>query len=598
MATLRQLLEEAARKAPAKAHEPRARPLCRYAVVQGCGSCARRTRVECRHPIHGGPVTLHFCQTCRFHGPAENAADSAAKGGPSKQKKAEKGHVPFLTTPGYREGPTREAIQRLKEAGWSVLEARADSRAPAWRVPELASVLPADGPRAVIRWEECGGLFANDGWRRACAWCHEHGIVPLQIDFGYFNHYRTLILVPYRADGSSSIRALWDDLPVEPQWHLADPALQRYRDYMADEWERAGKLGPVPGTQPGYVLIYLQYSCSLCNLPASSYAEWARKAHDAIVAAGLLPVWKKSRVQDIELPKGALAFGESDGIEHLNTRLLRYARHAVIITSTVSNEAVRRGLPVVSCGRAWHSGLGVFAEAKDWSDLAVTPQVDGAARGRWINWWIRRSFSPERIAERLEELVRPRKVKRAAFLMGVGMGNLLMAVPAMKAFHIATGARLRVGSGRRMTRGYAALLEPQPWVEAAMPTAPDLDECDIATGAAFAHERRLLEAHKGPEKVVMPGAALAWPHEVLRDAAPARTVGFAGILPSAKIRVPPVPEKFKLPASYVVVGMDCTDGPAWSKRRWPHWEAFARLWRERYRVPLVFIGVTQASWAK
>jgi len=33
-------------------------------------------------------------------------------------------------------------------------------------------------------------------------------------------------------------------------------------------------------------------------------------------------------------------------------------------------------------------------------------------------------------------------------------------VPAMKAFHIATGARLRVGSGRRMTRGYAALLEP------------------------------------------------------------------------------------------------------------------------------------------
>jgi len=81
-------------------------------------------------------------------------------------------------------------------------------------------------------------------------------------------------------------------------------------------------------------------------------------------------------------------------------RAARYARHAVIITSTVSNEAVLRGLPVVSCGRAWHSGLGVFAEAKDWPDLAVTPQVDAVARGRWINWWIRRSCSPERTAER------------------------------------------------------------------------------------------------------------------------------------------------------------------------------------------------------
>jgi len=295
---LRQLLEEAARNAPPRAQEPEERGRCRYAVVQRCGGCARRTRVDCRHPIHGGPVTLHFCQTCRFHEPAENAADSAAKGGPSKQKKAEKGHVLFLTTPNYREGPTREAIERLRDAGWNVAQARADSRAPAWRAPGLASVLPADGPRAVVRWEECGGLFANEGWRKACVWCHERRVLPLQIDFGYFNHYRTLILDPYQADGSPSIRALWDELPVEPQWHLADAALQRYRDYMADEWEIAGNLGPVPGTEPGYVLIYLQYSCSLSSLPASSYAEWARKAHDAIVAAGLLPVWKKSRVQD------------------------------------------------------------------------------------------------------------------------------------------------------------------------------------------------------------------------------------------------------------------------------------------------------------
>jgi len=598
MVTLKELLEEAARNAPPRAQEPEERGPCRYAVVQKYGACERLTRVDCRHPELGGPVTLHFCQTCRFHEPAENAMDSREKGGLPTQKKAEKGHVLFFTTPNYREGPTREAIQRLKDAGWNVAEARADSRAPAWRVPELASVLPADGPRAVIRWEECGGLFANEGWQRACAWCHERGILPLQIDFGYFNHYRTLILDPYQADGLPSIRALWDGLPVEPQWHLADPALQRYRDYMADEWEIAGNLGPVPGTQPGYVLIYLQYSCSLSIFPASSYAEWGRRVHDAIVAAGLLPVWKKSRVQDVKLPEGALVFGESDGIEHLNTRLLRYARHAVIITSTVSNEAVLRGLPVVSCGRAWHSGLGVFAEAKDWADLAVTSQVDRTARARWTNWWIRRSFSPERIAERLEELVRPRKVERASFLTGVGMGNLLMAVPAMKAFHIATGARLRVGSGRRMARGYAALLEPQPWVEAATSAPPNLGECDAATGAAFAHERQVLESHNGPARIAMPGEAVAWPHEVLRDAVPARTVGFTGILPSAKIRVPPVPEKFKLPASYVVVGMDCTDGPTWSKRRWPHWEAFAMLWRERYRVPLVLIGVTQAPQAK
>jgi hypothetical protein len=83
---------------------------------------------------------------------------------------------------------------------------------------------------------------------------------------------------------------------------------------------------------------------------------------------------------------------------------LRHARHSVIITSTVSNEAVLRGLPVVSTGRGWWNGSGIFEEADGWAGLAATPAVNVPARSKWLNWWFRRQAPLLAMTERFAQV--------------------------------------------------------------------------------------------------------------------------------------------------------------------------------------------------
>ena len=497
----------------------------------------------------------------------------------------------LLRDPSYRAGPTAEILGHLSAAGWQVSEQRADSNEAMWGVPRLVNECDPR-PTVVMRWEESGVLFTNDEWRKACAWCYQNDIIPAQIDWGYFDHYHTFAVDAYQSDGNPSIRRAWGRLPETVNWGRADEQLVNYRDYMEKEWEIAGQLGPVPGTEPGYVLVYIQYSNHLSRLPAPTYQAWVNSAHEALAAAGQRVVWKRSKIQDVSLPPGSVSFIEGEGIAHLNTRLLRYAKHSVIITSTVSNEAVLRGLPVVACGRGWHSGLGVFAEPTQWHEIACTPRVDQVARAKWTNWWIRHSCGPENIAEQMEYAL-GYTLRGAAFMTGIGLGNLIMAVPAMKAFYEMTGVPLTIGPVRRMASGYPDLLTREPWVETATNHLPDLAECDIATSAAFPGERAILQNQADKIDVVLPGRSGGWPHEVYRNAEGARALSYGGPLPSCRLRIP-ASTRFELPTHYVVVGMDCTDGPSWTKRRWPHWERLVELWDRR--TPLVFVGVKKPDW--
>lgn len=553
-------------------------PLCRWGEEQrSCRvKCAKTDVVVARRQCAPG--------ICRFY--EEKAvlpADSSASP-----------LILFLANDEYRGPATRDAIKHLEQEGWQVHRAPVESRDSLWGVPGIVESAPKK-PDVVLRWEEAGCLFVNDEWRKACAWMWQEDIKPMQIDWGYFNHYRTFVLDIYEEDGTTSILSAWPRLAESPLWEDADPVLQSYRTYMENEWDIAGNLGPVPDTEPGYVLLYIQFSNYLSVLRAESYKEWVNKADAAIRGAGLEPVWKRSRVQNLELPQGSKGFIEGEGIDHLNTRLIRYARHSVIITSTVSNEAVLRGLPIVACGRGCHSGLGVFAEAKDWKQLAVTPKVDARARGKWINWWIERQCAPERISQLMRRLVQ-KGPRLAVYLTGIGLGNQIMAVPAMKAFSLAIGAPIDTGPVRRMASGYPELLKGQPWIRQARHLMPDTKAYDMATAAAFPGEREYLKEQAGKMEIVLPGRAAGWPHEIYRNAEAARNAGFRGILPSTRLRVAP-PQTKDLPVSYVAVGMDCTDGPTWSKRRWPHWERFAELWQGQ-GMPLVFLGVKEVPWAE
>ena len=485
-------------------------------------------------------------------------------------------------------------MERLSAVGCPTRRVIPDPKKPLWDVPKIVGEMSVP-PTVIIRWEEHSCTFINQEWRDACKWCHENGILPMQLDWGYFDHYHSLLLNVHEADGSPSIKRFWPELPEKPQWKTAGASLKAYREYMANEWRIATQLGPVPGTKRSYVLIYQQNSAYLSSLGATSYEDWCRKAQEAIQATGKRVVWKKTRQRKIALPEGSLAFDENDGIPHLNTRLLRFAKHSVVVNSTVTHEAVLRNLPVVTCGRSWHSGLGVFAEAKDWSDLAVTPKVDRAARGKWVNWWHRTQFPPNQFVEKLNQVIAEYRASRTAahrrglYCVGIGMGNLIMGVPAMKALAGLDGGGIDVASRHNINRGYLELLEDQPFVRGVKQTLPNLSEYDFVTGAAFVQHTPGVPP--GVQRVP-PGVQALFPHEVLRDASPARRMGYNRILPSSHLRIP-LP-KVQLPTSYVVVGMDCTDGGSWSFRRWPHWEKFAELWGGR--CPLVFVGVKKAPW--
>jgi len=499
------------------------------------------------------------------------------------------------------EGPMKEIISALLKAGWGVRHVYEDRQAPLWNIDKLVAEMDPK-PVAVTRWEEAGWVFTNRQWREACRWCYENAIVPMQIDFGYWDHYKTIILDAYDKNGENSIKKHWPNLSPVPRWQDADEVALAYRDRQAESWKRAGELGPVPGTEPGYILVYLQGSAYASVLPGphpNMYDDWVARCQKEITSRGERVVWKYADIHKRIMPEAHVGFGRrvepGRGIPELNARLLRYAKHSVIVTSSVSNEAVLRGLPVVACGKGWHSGLGVFAEARDWADLVWTPVVDHAARGKWINWWIQRQRPIERFPEQLERVLWETKpTKRTCFTIGCGLGNLIMAMPTIKGLAQHTGGRVHIASMKSMPKGYRDIaVEQDRFVSGASKELPLLEDFDTVTGAAWS----AYVPPDIPEEVysIPPGPDSRLPREPIADAVALRRAGYGGILPSTRLEIcAPAPRT--LPAAYVVVGMDCTDGKTWSKRRWPHWERFAQLWAGR--VPLVFLGKTPAPWAK
>ncbi|HRU04989.1 MAG TPA: CmcI family methyltransferase [Candidatus Brocadiia bacterium] len=513
-------------------------------------------------------------------------------------------HRPDMLAPdSYRKAATEQMAAALIARGWTVRFEHLDCNRPMWGLREIAeaSAVPLS---AVLRWEEGARLFTNAEWIRACAWMHECDILPAQVDFGYFGHYDSRLLVPWKPDGEPDTSP-WATAPATLDWNRFIPAVRAWRDYMAGEWEHAGKLGPVPGLEPGYVLIYQQFSHRLSVLPgAPDYRTWAAKAAQAVRQAGLVPVFKLSKLhaERLPLPEGVRGFVEADGIPHLNTRLLRYARHSVIITSTVSAESVVRGLPVMACGKGFHAGLGVFGEARDWADLAMTPEVDPVARAKWINGWASVQFPPEQFGERFDEALRrfhdSRPMGQALFSLGVGLGNHLMAVPAMKAIAAQSGQRVRLASKAGTLQAGLDWLSAQSWAGPNTNRRWDFSGVNTSTGVAFMRHPPAASDLPPAVRRVEQGITGQQPHESERNFAPARRVGFDGPMPSGRMVVRSACIR-ALPPAYVAVAMDCTDGEHWSKRRWPHWQEFSRLWNAGpgRRPPLVFVGVKPAPWA-
>lgn len=514
-------------------------------------------------------------------------------------------HVLLLETGKHHQELFTQVVGYLESAGCRVTREPWKATEPAWGVPEMAA--KHGTPDVVLRWEEHGTLFVKNTWRECVQWCYEHRIMPALIDWGYFAHYKDVLLDYYTPLSRPSLPEVWVDLPMTPQWEDADDLVREWREARLNDWARAEHEGPFDGTGTGYVLVFVQYSANGNVLPAANYDEWVANAIRAADEAGKRIVWKMPPIPSkATIPEGQIV------VKHgacTNARLIRHACHSVVITSTVSAECIVYRTPVVDCGPTWHKGINVFGTATEWADTMRTPGIDDGERGRFVNFWLKRQAPREVVADSLTALCGEWRARygheeahavtppyRAFYGVGRGMGNILMAVPAMKALAAHAQQPVEVASGKYASNGYRAWLAGQPFVAGKVPREwPDLHGFDVVGGVAWEH----YVPPEAPDGLRLPpGPACRGPHETMADASPLRRLIGDTILPSGRMRVTePVPDG--LPVHYVVVAMDCTDKGGtqhpWNKRRWPHWEAFCKAWAGR--VPLVFVGTDACAWA-
>lgn len=494
---------------------------------------------------------------------------------------------------------------------------------PLWNIPALVE---EHRPDVVLRWEEHGGLFVNREWVKACEWCYKQGIMPALLDWGYFAHYKSIYIGYYTRDGKPDIVDIWDDLSPHPRWELADTAVAEWRRTWLVEWGRADVLGPVPGTEPGYVLIWVQYSANGSRIHGWTGADWCEKTAAVIRDAGLVPVFKlPPKPGKMPVPDGEITFPSRSEHKSLNHRLVRYAAHSVAITTTATNGCILVGAPVVSCGDQWCSGFGVWHDTTDPADFARIPKVDETARGKWSSYWLQRQFQHQDMAPAVHRLhaewqgrylppplpavmkgsdVSAQSAKsadtphrRAVYLIGRGLGNMLMAVPAMKALADRAGTAVEVASAKPITAGFLDLLKGERWVKCVRRTPPATDGDMIVGAAALNYPPEIARQKYGEGAVIAEDVRFMHKHESEQDAQIARSLGLTDPLPTGRIHADPPPGD--LPAQYIAVGMEC----AWRwtqgrKRMWPHWERFARVWGDKSEIALVFLGTRSESWAR
>lgn len=283
---------------------------------------------------------------------------------------------------------------------------------------------------AVVRRDEHGKL-----WGRQAAWsgmikaCHEMNIKTLYFDFGYLDHYGTFMFDAYDTNGESSIYLDWPNISDKLDWDTTPEYIQKYRNKFLKLLNKAKKEKPINNLKEGeYVVIWPQYSMDLVR-PAfkeglerkSEVTDWVNKMCELVRGQGLTPVvkggpamehWFRLKVEDI---KHATVYVHSEKQlsdipsakfeKDVNHKLIAHAKYHIVSCSSVTNELVLAGAPVIATGESWFTGLNIFNEPKDWNSVMDDPMyINQPNRNRWINWWLSRQVQKADGVKKLLEI--------------------------------------------------------------------------------------------------------------------------------------------------------------------------------------------------
>jgi len=310
----------------------------------------------------------------------------------------------------YRAGPTRKIQKALERGGYRVTwhdldfrkrkhDGQQDPKCLRCRPAAVASIVAElpEKPQVIMKWEEHGCLLTDKNWRQVVDWCYKNGIVPVNVDYGYLDHYKTFGFDPCRPDGSSSVYDTIESVSRKaPDWPTAHPRIGAYVDKMETIKQAALSQGPMPELEgKKYVVLWPSFSVYLAREPfkvAGDKHAWAAFVIDKIVKAGYTPVLKQGPIGGPHAPPGCVELRGRD--KQVNARVALFAHNNIVGSSTVTNEFVMWGVPCTALGRSWFAGQDVFYEPETWGDIVEPAPVIQGGRNRYLNWWLGMEWYP------------------------------------------------------------------------------------------------------------------------------------------------------------------------------------------------------------
>ena len=289
-------------------------------------------------------------------------------------------------------------------------------------------------PNAIVRREEHGRYWAQSPeWKTLIQRCYSMDILPMSFDFGYFSHYKTLMVDVYTQDGTSNILSDWSNISEEVDWSKAPEHIQKYRTNFLKILNRCKEEKPINNLKSGeYVVIWMQSFLDLLRPEFKSsewrddteVSDWINKVIEVVLSSGLTPVikgcpglWRRfdhSSINnaiifmDRQHQKEICPTGKFE--KNLNAKLIAHAKYHIVSHSSVTNELVLANAPIVAMGQSWFTGLGVFNEPATWDTLLINPmEINIQNRNKWINWWLTRQVDEEKIIPKLIEIYKKYK---------------------------------------------------------------------------------------------------------------------------------------------------------------------------------------------
>lgn len=285
----------------------------------------------------------------------------------------------------------------------------------------------------IIHRNEHGVLFKGENVKSIARIAKDSNVPFLSFDFGYFNHYQSYMFDFYTENLNSSIVLDWDLLSDDVDWDKAPKYIKEYRNLSIEEVNKMKGEKIKDIDLSNVVAIWMQWNTDLLrnemfvNSKKIPQYEWLNKACEKVRSLGMIPIIKMGMVDHSEISVQTIPFVEDQNIlvtnkeniaksnpraildKDVNHKLIANAKYHIILCSSVSNEIVLNEKPVIATGRSWFNGLDIFHEPKSWEDSFDKPEINFAARNKWINWWLSRQVKLQDTDQKIIDIVNQAK---------------------------------------------------------------------------------------------------------------------------------------------------------------------------------------------